>query len=86
MQVANGKWSAGLFFVETKLAHAYYHMGGHASKNIRSARLHFVQGLMKGDFHTGRGKSFLQCEFFGSRWIMQIVRHSNEAGDSTAGT
>ena len=28
----------------TKLAHAYYHMGGHASKNIRSVRLHFCAG------------------------------------------
>ena len=46
----------------------------------------FVQGVMKGNFHTGREKSFLQCEFIGSRWITQIVRHPNEAGDFTAGT
>ena len=38
---------------------------------------------MKGNFHTGREKSSLQCEFIGSRWITQIVRHSNEVGDST---
>ena len=25
----------------------------------------FVQGLTKGNFYTGRGKSFLQCEFIG---------------------
>ena len=36
----------------------------------------FVQGLMKGNFYTGRGKSFLQCEFIGSRWTTQILRHS----------
>ena len=46
----------------------------------------FVQGLMKGNFHTGLEKSFLLSEFIGSRWITQIVRHSDEAGDSTAGT
>ena len=46
----------------------------------------FVQGLMKGNFHTGREKSFLLCEIIGSRWTTQIVRHSNEAGDSTVGT
>ena len=45
----------------------------------------FVQGLMKGNFRTGREISFLRCEFIGSRWITQIVGHSNEAGDSTAG-
>ena len=41
---------------------------------------------MKGNFHTGKEKSFIQCELVGSRWITQIVRHSNEASDSTAGT
>ena len=41
---------------------------------------------MKGNFYTGREKSFLQSEFIGSRWITQIVRHSDEAGDSTAET
>ena len=46
----------------------------------------FVQGLTKGNFHKGRGTSFLQCEFIGYRQITQIIRHSNEAGDSTPGT
>ena len=46
----------------------------------------FVQGLMKRNFHTGMGKSFLQCEFIGSKWIIQILRHSDEAGGFTAGT
>ena len=46
----------------------------------------FVQGLMKEDFYTGRGKSFLQCEFIGFRWITQILRHINEDGEFTAGT
>ena len=47
----------------------------------------FVQGhMLKGNFHTVREKSFLQWEFISSRWITQIVRHSNETGDSTAGT
>ena len=41
---------------------------------------------MKGNFHSVREKSFLQCEFIGSRWIKQIVRHSNQAGDFTTGT
>ena len=44
MQVANEKWSTGLFFVVTKLAHAYYGMCGHAFKNIKSVRLHFCAG------------------------------------------
>ena len=47
------------------------------SKNIRLVGLHL---------HTSRGKSFLQCEFIGSRWVTQTIRHSNEAGDPTAGT
>ena len=46
----------------------------------------FVQGLMNSNLYTGREKFFLQCEFISSRWIAQIVRHSNEAGDSRAGT
>ena len=29
----------------------------------------FVQSLGNGNFCTGWGKSFLQCEFIGSRWI-----------------
>ena len=41
---------------------------------------------MKGNFHTDRGKFFVQCEFIGSRWITHILRHSNEAGEFTAGT
>ena len=45
----------------------------------------FVPSLTKGNFHTGRGKSFLQCEFTSSRWIAQIIRHSDEADDSTVG-
>ena len=40
----------------------------------------FVQGLIKWE------NPFLQCEFIDFRWITQTVRHSNEAGDSTAGT
>ena len=40
---------------------------------------------MKGNFYTGKGKSFLQCEFIGSRYT-QMLRHSNEAGVFTAGT
>ena len=46
----------------------------------------FVQALMKGNFHKGSRNSFLQCEFVSSRWMTQIIRHSNEAGDSAAGT
>ena len=62
-------------------------MSGHAFKKT-SGQLDCIsmQGLTKGHFHTGTGKNFLQCEFIGSRWITQIIRHSNEAGDSTAGT
>ena len=44
----------------------------------------FVQALIKGSFHSVGDKSFLQCELFGSRSITQTVKHSNEAGDSTA--
>ena len=41
---------------------------------------------MKGNFHTGRGKSFKECECIRSRWITQILRHSNEADEFIAGT
>ena len=56
------------------------------SKYIGSVGSHFVQGLLKGSFHSVREKSILQCEFIGSRSITQTVKHSDEAGDSTAVT
>ena len=75
--VTNGKWSIGLSFVVARLAHAYYRMGWPCfQKTSCYLDCIFVQGLMKGNFHTGRGKSFLQCEFIGSRWTTQILRHS----------
>ena len=46
----------------------------------------WVAMLSKSMFHTGREKFFMQSEFIGSRWITEIVRHSNEAGDSASGT
>ena len=46
----------------------------------------FVQCLVKGSFLSVRGNSFLQCEFIGSRSITQIIKHSDEAGDSSAVT
>ena len=48
----------------------------------------FVQGLMKGNFHSVGEKSFLQCKFIGSscRCITYTVGHSTQAGDSTTGT
>ena len=56
------------------------------SKNICQLDCIFGQGLMKENFYTGRGKSILQGEFIGSRWITQILRHSNKVGEFTAGT
>ena len=40
--VADGKWSAGLFFVVTKLAHACYRMGGHAFKKHQISSTAFL--------------------------------------------
>ena len=53
------------------------------SKNIRSVRWHFCA---ERKLSFSREKSFLKCEFIGSRWITHIVGHSGQADDSTAGT
>ena len=54
-------------------------------KNM-SVGLHFCARSYERKFYTGKGKSFLQSEFISSRWITQILRHLNEAGEFTAGT
>ena len=76
---ASSQWKmvTGLFFVVTKLAHAYYRMGGHAFKILGQFDSIFVKGLVKENFHSVGEKSFLRCEFIGSRWITHTVGHSN---------
>ena len=62
-------------------------MGGHVFKKI-SGQFDCIFGEESNErkFSFSYGKSFLQCEFIASRWITDIVGHSNQAGDFTAPT
>ena len=81
-QVANGKWSTGLFFVVTRSAHAYYRMGGHVFEKHQVSLIAFLSRFLGMEI-------FVQVEenpFCSVNLLVPNGLHSNEAGEFTGGT
>ena len=82
MQVTNRKWSTGLFFVVTKLAHPYYHMGGHAFEKHQVCLVAFLCRVFGIDIFVKVGQNY----FCSVNLLVPDRLHSNEAAELTAGT
>ena len=78
----NEKWSTGLFFVATKLAHAHNHMGGHAFKKHHVCLTVFLRRVLGMEIFVQVGENPL-CSV---NLLIPDGLHSNEAGEFTAGT
>ena len=71
-----------LFFVVTKLAHAYYRMDGHAFENHQVCLIAFLCRVLGMEIFVQVGEN----PFCSVNLLIPDGLHSHEAGEFTAGT